>query len=161
LSGAGFGLLWIGAQVNDRSMCIDSFTAGETTLAREPLNLNPSATPPPMELTLRADCSTLTMELPPALSSFLPGEEPFYTVYIVPDFDTTADVPPMNVHPSSGATLTIDGLTPGSYHVYVFDSPVRLEYRNPAVLAALPIHGQAVTLSPGAITNVVLETPSR
>jgi hypothetical protein len=161
LSGAGFGPVWINAQVTDRSLCVDSFTAGGTNLAREPLNLNPSAAPPPMELTLRADCSTLTLELPPALTAFLPGEEPFYTVYIVPDFDTTADVPPLNVHPSSGATLTLEGLTPGRYHVYVFDSPVRLEYRNPAVLAALPSRGQAVTLSPGAITNLVLETPER
>lgn len=161
LNGAGFGLLWMDAQVTDRSLCVDSFTAGGINLAREPLNLNPSATPLPMELTLRADCATLTMELPPALSAFLPGEEPFYTVYVVPDFDTTADTPPMNVHPSSGGFLTLDGLTPGNYHVYVFDSPVRLEYRNPAVLAALSNRGQWVTLSPGITTSLTLEVPGR
>jgi hypothetical protein len=161
LNGAGFGPLWLDAQVNDRSLCVDSFTAGGVNLAREPLGLNPSATPPPMELTLRSDCATLTLELPPALSAFLPGEEPFYTVYVVPDFDTTADMPPMNVHPSSGATLTLEGLTPGDYHVYVFDSPVRLEYRNPAVLAALSNRGQTVMLSPASTTHLVLEAPGR
>ena len=161
LNGAGSGPLWINAQVNDRSLCVDTFTAGGINLAREPLNLNPSATPPPMELTLRSDCASLTLTLPPALSAFLPGEEPFYTVYVVPDFDTTADIPPMNIHPSSGATVTVDGLTPGSYHVYSFDSPVRLEYRNPAVLAALPVRGQAVALSPGGSASLVLEVPGR
>ena len=161
LDGAGFGLLWIDAQVTDRSLCVGSFTAGGINLAREPLNLNPSATPLPMELTLRSDCATLTLELPPALSAFLPGEEPFYTVYVVPDFDTTANTPPMNIHPSSGAFLTLDGLTPGNYHVYVFDSPVRLEYRNPAVLAALSNRGQWVTLSPGLTTSLTLEVPGR
>lgn len=161
LNGSGFGPVWIDAQVNDRSLCVDSFTAGGINLARDPLNLNPSATPLAMELTLRSDCAVLTLELPPALSAFLPGEEPFYTVYIVPDFDTTANTPPMNIHPSSGAFLTLDGLTPGNYHVYVFDSPVRLEYRNPAVLAALTNRGQWVTLSPGSTTSLVLEVPGR
>jgi hypothetical protein len=114
-----------------------------------------------MELTLRDDCAKLTLELPPALSAFLPGDEPFYTVYVVPDFDTTADIPPLNMHPSSGATLTVDGLAPGSYHVYVFERPVRLEYRNPAVLAALPTPGQQVTLSAGTTSGLMLEVPGR
>jgi hypothetical protein len=80
---------------------------------------------------------------------------------VIPDFDTTADIPPMNMHASSGPTLTVEGLTPGSYHVYVFDRPVRLEYRNPAVIAALPKPGQAVTLSAGATSNLLLEVPER
>jgi len=44
--------------------------------------------------------------------------------------------------------------------VYVFDSPVHLEYRNPAALAALPSAGQQVTLTAGAITNLMLEAPA-
>ena len=159
LNGAGFGPLWINAMVNDRSLCVDSFTAGGINLAREPLNLNPTATPPPLELTLRDDCAMLTLEWPAALSSFLPGEEPYYTVYVVPDFDTPADTPPLTVHPSSGSGLTLEGLTPGDYHIYVFDSPIRLAYRNPAVLAALPNPGQPVTLSPNATTSLILQVP--
>jgi hypothetical protein len=159
LSSAGFGPVWINTQVNDRSLCVASFTAGGTNLAREPLNLSLATGPPLMDLTLRDDCGTLALELPPALADFVPGEEPFYTVYVVPDFDTTVDIPPMNVHPSSGPTLTLDGLTPGNYHVYVFNAPVRLEYRNPAALAALRRPGQAVMLSPGTVTNLMLGTP--
>jgi hypothetical protein len=161
LTDGGLGPVWIGVQVNDRSLCVGSFTAGGANLAREPLNAGLSAAPPPMELTLRDDCAKLVLELPPALSQFLPGDEPFYTVYVVPDFDTTADIPPMTVHPSSGVTLTLDGLTPGDYHVYLFDTPVRLEYRNPSAIAALPRPGQTVTLSPGATSNLVLEAPGR
>ena len=152
---------WISVQLNDRSLCVDSFSAGGINLAREPLNVVLGASLPPMELTLRDDCAKLALTLPPMLAAFLPGDEPFYTVYVVPDFDTTADIPPMTVHPSSGATLTVDGLTPGSYHVYTFDRPVRLENRNPAVLAALPTPGQQVTLSPGATANLMLEIPER
>jgi len=161
MKAAGPGPHWLSTQLNDRSLCVDSFSAGGVNLAREPLNVPLGASPPPMELTLRDDCAKLALTLPPMLAAFLPGDEPFYTVYVVPDFDTTADIPPMTVHPSSGATLTVDGLTPGSYHVYIFDRPVRLEYRNPAVLAALPTPGQQVTLSPGATANLILEIPGQ
>lgn len=157
LIGAGFGPLWINVLVNDRSVCVDSFTAGGINLARDPLNISPTAIPPPMELTLRDNCAQVTLQLPPSLSTFQPGDEPFYTVYLVPDFDTPVDLPPMTIHASSGANLTLEGLTPGGYHVYVFDNPVRLEYRNPAALAALAAHGQAVALSPGGNVTLVLE----
>lgn len=158
---AGPGPHWIGTEVNDRSLCVDSFSAGGINLAREPLNVAMGASAPPMELTLRDDCGQLVLSLPMMLANFLPGDEPFYTVYVVPDFDTTSDIPPMNIHPSSGATLTVDGLTPGNYHVYTFDRPVRLEYRNPAVLAALHTPGQAVTVTAGTTSNLVLEVPER
>jgi hypothetical protein len=155
----GPGANWIHTQVNDRSLCVSSFTAAGINLAREPLVVGPSGTPPPMELTLRDDCASLQLALPQALAAFLPGEEPFYTVYIVPDFDTTDDLPPMTMHSSSGPTLTLEGLTSGSYHVYVFTTPVRLEYRNPNAMAQLQIAGQQVTLSPGATSNLVVEVP--
>jgi len=161
LTDGGSGPVWISTLVNDRSLCVGSFTAGGVNLARDPLLLSLSAAPPPMELTLRDDCAKLVLQLPPELSAFLPGDEPFYTVYVVPDFDTTAEIPPMNIHPSSGSTLTLEGLTPGSYHVFLFDTPVRLEYRNPSAIAALPRPGQTVTLSPGATSNLVLEAPGR
>jgi hypothetical protein len=155
------GAYWVSAFLPRKGVCAGSFTAGGVNLAREPLAMSLASTPPLMELTLRDDCATLALTLPPSVATFLPGEEPFYTVYVVPDFDTVQDVPPMTVHPSSGATLTLDGLTPGSYHVYTFDSPVHLEYRNPAVLAALPVAGQQVTLSAGTTGNLTLEVPER
>jgi len=65
------------------------------------------------------------------------------------------------LHPSSGATLSLDGLTPGSYHVYTFDIPVHLEYRNPAALAALPSAGQQVTISAGTTSSLVVEAQGR
>ncbi len=65
-----------------------------------------------------------------------PGEEPFYTAYAVPDFDSTADVVPVTLRPSNGGTATLEDLTPGSYHVYVFNSTARLEYRDRSALAS-------------------------
>ena len=154
------GTYWLSAFLPRKGVCAGAFNAGSFNVAREPLTLSLTAAPPPMEFTLRDDCATLALTLPPTLAAFLPGDEPFYTVYLVPDFDTVQDIPPMTMHPSSGATLNLDSLTPGSYHVYVFDSPVHLEYRNPAALAALPSAGQQVTLTAGAITNLMLEVPA-
>ena len=113
----------------------------------------------PMELILREDCAKLTLNLPQALDALAPGEEPFYTVYVVPEFDSTGDVQPSTLRPSTGGSVTLENLTPGSYRVYTFEGPARLEYRNPAALAVLPNPGQEVTLSPGSTSNLVLEVP--
>jgi len=153
------GTYWLSAFLPRKGVCAGGFNAGSFNVAREPLTMSLAAAPPPMEFTLRDDCGTLALTLPPTLATFLPGDEPFYTVYLVPDFDTVQDIPPMTMHPSSGATLTLDSLTPGSYHVYVFDTPVHLEYRNPAALAASPNAGQQVTLTAGATANLMLEVP--
>ena len=153
------GSYWLTAYVQRKGLCAGAFSAGSFNLAREPLALSLTTGPPPMELTLRDDCGTLSLNLPATLSAFVPGEEPYYTVYVVPDFDTVQTIPPMTMHPSSGPTLNLDGLTPGSYHVYVFDSPVHLEYRNPTVLAALPNPGQQVTISRGSHRQSNVEAP--
>ena len=154
------GTYWFTVNIPQKNLCADSLKGGGANLAREPLVLSSMASSAPMELTLRDDCAQLSLTLPEGLAQFAPGEEAFYTVYVVPDFDTVQDIPPLAVHPSSGATLTVDGLTPGNYHVYAFTSSVRLEYRNRAVLAALPTPGQAVTLAPGGTGNLVLEVPA-
>jgi Carboxypeptidase regulatory-like domain len=153
------GSYWLSAYLPHKGFCAGPFSAGGANLAHEPLALSLASQPPPLEITLRDDCASLTLALPATQSTFLPGDEPFFTVYVVPDFDTVQDIPPMTMHPSSGPTLNLDSLTPGSYHVYTFDTPAHLEYRSPAALAALPSAGQQVTLSAGAPASLVLEVP--
>jgi hypothetical protein len=153
------GSYWVNAVLPRRGWCAGSFSAGGLNLARDPLVLGLSAATPPMDLTLTDNCATLTLNLPAGLATFVPGEEPFYFLYIVPDFDTPVSIPSMTIHPSSGSTLTTDGLTPGSYHVYTFSTPVHFEYRNPDAVAALSNSGQAVTLSGGTTASLTLEVP--
>jgi hypothetical protein len=112
-----------------------------------------------MELTLRDDCASLELSLPEAMASMAAGEEPFFTVYVVPDFDSTADVDPVTLRASTGGSTTLNGMTPGSYHVYTFGGAVQLAYRSREALAALANRAQAVTLSPGATGNLVVEAP--
>lgn len=139
--------------------CVSSFTAGGADLAREPLLIGPSGAPSPIQLTLRDDCATLSLRLPSQLSLPAVGEENFYTVYVIPQFDTTTGVEPVTLRPSAGGRYTLSGLAPGDYRVYTFAQPVLLEYRNPQAMAALPVDGQSIMLSPGATADLVVEVP--
>jgi hypothetical protein len=100
----------------------------------------------------------LTLSLPGTVA-YTAGEEHAYTVYVVPDFDSTQDIVPQTLRTSTGGRVMLTGLTPGNYHVFTFDRPVALEYRNPAVLSSLP--GQAVSLGADAETELTVEVPQR
>jgi hypothetical protein len=139
--------------------CEASFTAGGANLAREPLVVNASGSTAPLTLTLRDDCSGLRLVMPPDMTNLATGEEPALSVFVVPDFDSTSDVVPPILRPSSGGSVTLQKLTPGSYHVYALPATVSFEYRNPEVLASLP--SQQVTLDPGSTSTLVVEAPAR
>jgi hypothetical protein len=153
-------MYWVHTYVSG-GLCESSFTAGGANLAREPLTIGLGGVTVPLELTLRNDCAHLTVSLPESAMTLAAGDERFYTAYAVPDFDFTRDLSPVVLRPSVSGTATLNDLTPGNYHVYTFAGDVRLEYRNPAALAALGNPGQAVTLSPGATSTLVLETPGQ
>jgi hypothetical protein len=155
----GPGSYWVHTAIPQKGLCESSFTAGGASLAREPLILSLTGVSAPLTLSLRDDCARLKLSLPTSADNLDFGEEPFYTVYVIPDFDSTADVTPITLRPSSGGTVALDGLTPGDYHVYTFAAHVELEYRNREALAALPNPGQTVTLTPALTTNLVVEVP--
>jgi len=151
------GAYWVHTIISPNTYCENSITAGGADLSREPLLVGPAGVPGPLELTLRDDCAQLRLSLPETLEAMQPGEEKFYTVFAVPDFDTTVDPQPITLRPSTGSSMTIDGLTPGNYHVYAIEGNAALEYRNPKALTS--VQGQAVTLSPGATADVVVDVP--
>ena len=152
------GSYWVHTSISPRGLCEASFAAGGASLAREPLVLGVTGATAPLVLALRDDCARLTLSLPGSVG-LAAGEERFYTVYAVPDFDSTEDVVPQTLRPSTGGRITLTGLTPGNYHVYTFDRPVALEYRNPEVLASL--QGQAIAVAPGVETELTVEVPQR
>jgi hypothetical protein len=155
----GPGSYWVHTNIPQRTLCEAGFSAGAASLAREPLAIALSGATAPLMLTLREDCASLKISLPQNADVEEAGDEPNYTVYVVPDFDSTIDIAPVILRPSSGGMLTFEGMTPGSYHVYTFATPVQLEYRNPETMAALANHAQAVTLDPGGSASLVVQVP--
>ncbi len=151
------GTYWVHTHVSGNGLCEASFTAGGASLAREPLAVGLAGVAAPFQLTLRDDCASLRLGLPPESMALALGEESYYTVYVVPDFDSTGDLPPTILRPSTGGAATLQNLTPGNYHVYTAAGPMHLEYRNPQALANLP--SQAVTLSSGASADLTVEAP--
>jgi len=113
----------------------------------------------PVEVVLRTDCASLSLQLPSTVEGEAPGEEPTYYVYVVPEFDSVAAVQPVTLRPSAGGSSTIANLTPGSYRVLVFDAPQQLEYRNPSAMETYAGRSQQVTLSAGATSSLLLELP--
>lgn len=153
------GRYWASATTERSGVCVGSFTAGGADLAREPLVLSPSVATPQLELTLRDDCAKLNLNLPFGASLVMPGIETSYSVYVVPDFDSAATVNPLTLRASSGTTVSLESLTPGSYHIYTFTTPREFEYHNPQALQEFT--GQAITLAPSSTVDVMLEVPEK
>jgi hypothetical protein len=157
-TGVEAGSYWVHTNIGSRTLCESSFTAGGASLAREPLLLGVAGSTAPLILSLRDDCAKLTLSLPGSVA-YVPGEERAYTVYVVPDFDSTQDVVPQTLRTSTGGRIVLTGMTPGNYHVFTFDRPVSLEYRNPAVLGSLP--SQAVALASNTDAELTVEVRQR
>ncbi|MDR3792252.1 MAG: carboxypeptidase-like regulatory domain-containing protein [Terracidiphilus sp.] len=153
------GSYWLHAQIPQKGFCEGSFTAGGASLAHEPVRVPLGGTTAPLTLAVRRDCAELALRLPPATMAFGAGEEPYYTAWVVPDFDFTQNLTSNTLRPTSGDSVTVSGLAPGNYHVYVFAGPHPLEYHNREALAGMK--GQSVTLEPEGTAELVLEVPGR
>lgn len=152
------GRYWLHSIVAQAGYCESSFTAGGANLGREPLLVGLGGLTAPLTLTLRDDCAQIKLNLPTAAAGMAAGEEPSYTVYLVPDFDFTVEANNATLRASTGGTVTFSSVTPGAYHVYTFAAPIDLEYHNPEALAAYP--SQSITLAPGDTQTLTLEVPA-
>jgi hypothetical protein len=159
LSAAAPGSYWVQASANRTGTCLGAVTSGGARLGQTPLIVGPSGAAMPVEVVLRTDCASLSLQLPSTVEGEAPGEEPTYYVYVVPEFDSVAAVQPVTLRPSAGGSSTIANLTPGSYRVLVFDAPQQLEYRNPSAMETYAGRSQQVTLSAGATSSLLLELP--
>jgi hypothetical protein len=154
------GSYWVSMHVQQKGLCESSLTAGGADLAREPLVMGAFGSSVPMALTLRDDCASLALNLPDTQASITAGDEQYYTAYVVPDFDSTSEISPVTLRPSTGGGGTVVNLTPGNYHVYTFPGFVEFAYRNPEALKAMSSRAQAVTLSPTATASLQVEVPT-
>ncbi|MBV8072346.1 MAG: hypothetical protein JO270_20760 [Acidobacteriaceae bacterium] len=114
--------------------CIDTVMSGASDLSRDYLVISAGGSPAPIDVTLRADCASLTVNLDS-------GSNSQATVLLIANNRL--------VQPfigSRGGTAHFGNLPPGDYIVYAFSSVDDLEYANPEVMRACS--GQSITLSP-------------
>ena len=152
------GSYWLAAEAGS-GFCEQSLTANGASLVQTPLQIDADQSLPPVTLTLRNDCAALTLSLPSRNAALLPGVEPVYTAWLVPQFDLSSAPGPVTLRPSSGAQATLRDLTPGRYRVYTFADPKPLEFRNPEVVKSLTQSGQDVFLEPGGAMTLTVEVP--
>lgn len=152
----GAGAYWAQTNLQDQSFCEESLMAGGANLAREPLVLGLNGPTEPVTLSLRSDCASLTLNLRSAQTA---GEERPYTIYVVPEFDSTVDVMPQTLHAGITTAIELHGLTPGRYRVYTLAGSTALAYRDQNALAALTNPAQEIELAPNAKANLVVEVP--
>jgi hypothetical protein len=150
---------WLHTKVG-YGFCAGALAANGVNPAREPLVSNPAGSNPPLELQLRNDCAQLTLTFPAAANTESPGIVPRYSVYVVPEFETTEDAAEAMISAQQSGMTELKWLTPGHYRIYTFEEPVELPYRDPAAMAQLQLSGQAITLVPGEHAQIVLELPS-
>jgi hypothetical protein len=155
------GSYWVTTNVQQKGFCEAALTAGGANLAREPLVIDAPGFSLSMQLTLRDDCASLQLNLPDSQTSITAGDEQSFTVYVVPDFDSTAEVQRVTLRPSTGGSTTIPNLAPGNYHVYSFPGFVEFAYRNRDALQAMRGNAQAVTLSSSATASLQVEVPAQ
>lgn len=150
------GAYWFQAAPDQPGVCIGAVTAGNQALGHTPLAVGASAID--IELVLRTDCAKLTLQLADSPTNIGPGEEPFAFVSVVPEFDYTGTIVETPLEAAAvGQITTFPYLTPGVYRIVVSRAPHPLEWRNPAVVAALS--GQEITLEPNGHVTVTVEAP--
>jgi len=126
--------------------CIDSVSSGSADLTHDDLIVTTGSQPPPINVTFRDDCATLSGEVHGGSGDakgfviLLPG-----AAYIQP-----------NITPiQSGGHFAFGNLSPGEYQVYAFSNIEGLEYANPEALRGFT--GQRIDLEPNQKANVTVD----
>jgi hypothetical protein len=131
---------------------VESAQCGNTNLLTEELVVT-AGTSCTLELILRNDGGTLNASVEGAKSA---GSG---MALLVPARGRTS---PRQLHfytsdPSRPAQIHADGVAPGEYLLYAFDSSEGVEYSNPEVLRSYASRATSVTISPAQTTKVSVQ----
>jgi hypothetical protein len=139
---------------------VSSITSGGVDLAREPLSIGAGGSSAPIEVTLRDDTGTITVQLSTGSigqqsGTTALGEQQQIYVYAIPLFASSGQIRQAGMRGSTQTTL--GGLAPGSYRVIAFDAPQEIDFHTPEGLAKYTGQGETVTVDAGGSANVQLD----
>ncbi len=129
---------------------VQSAQYGQTNLVYDDLSIASAGQSYPMEIVLRDDSATLTGTVKSP-----DGTPAQATVVAVPQ--PASKVAAKTAYLSQQNDFTINGLAPGEYLVYAFDSVDGLEYSNPDALEPYASQAAHVTLSPNQKMQIALD----
>jgi len=150
------GPYWIAARSNKEGVCVGEVTSGGQDLSESPWVAGANYAGAPIDVVLRTDCASLTVEMPASLDAGSAGYGVRYYVYVVPEFGSLQGAATAVVDQYADRSQKLPDLTPGRYRVYAFRTPRAIEFRNPEALKELA-GGKEITLEPRSDATVTLE----
>ena len=114
--------------------CIGAVNSGGVDLLHSDLNVPSGGSAPPITITMRSDCATLSAKITD------PNAPATVPVFIVPDSSPGQS----KVSFANNGALQMNGLTPGDYTVYAADDMSNVAYADADAMKGLS--GQRVTL---------------
>ncbi len=130
--------------------CVGSISYGGADLSGEPLAVIAGSPPPPLTLNIRNDCAALSITLHSG------SAENNGILLLTSD---TSFLEPQIFQTQENQSLTLNNLSPGSYHLYAVSDLDGLEYANPQAMRDVP--SETVNLEPNAKTAINLEVFNR
>ena len=125
---------------------VASAYCGEADLLADNLVLEPGVQPKPIEVSLRDDGATLTVDVP--------GVNIRYSVLLVPE---NAPGDAVEARRGPQGDLTIPNIRPGDYQVFAFASLEELEFRNPEAMEKYSSQAVHVSLNAHQKKNLTLQ----
>ncbi len=141
-------------EVHAESGYVSSAHYGVTDLFRDEVVITRNAPILPLEIVVRDDAATLSVALHSSDANLnranLNG-----VLLLVPD-GAPIQTPRVN-HANGNGVSSFNGLAPGDYRLFAFDSITGIEYTNPEALAQYAADAVTVHLAPNAQTRVQAE----
>jgi hypothetical protein len=126
--------------------CVESVSAGNIDLMHNDLLISPGSQPPPITISLRNDCATITGTV------HSENQNALAFILLVPD---SAPAEPKLFPTQVNQNFVFAGLSPGTYRVWAFSNVTGLEYANPDALRDYP--GQQLNLGANQKTTLNLD----
>ena len=125
-----------------------SVRCGELDLLREPLVVPESGPVPPIEVVLRDDSATLTIQL----NTKKPMQQSFVLV-----FGTGVSTGPQIKTFLQGTELQAGPLPPGAYKIFAFDTPEEIDYADPDTLSKYASKAASITVTANEHASVLVD----
>ncbi len=132
---------------------VKSVTWGGADLAKEPLNIAPSAGNDPIRIVIQDDVGRVKAR---GISNGQPAKGYLYLLPAEPSISPMQMISFVNRAQNIGSQ-TFSFLAPGNYLLLAYDRPQELEYRNPEVLRQLSSVGKSVTVPPDGEVDAEVE----